>query len=209
MSNQSESDRIDSEPVTPSKICIAKPSVADLAKTKPKYQTDPKAFLVPILIWGPNNQVTNPFQTRTTSSDETHFRFSDLFSRIPVILLFMKKWPFLEKTHFWKKKLSNWLIYEVIDFAVAIFRNYHFSKNWFRSDHHQKWPIFEVIDFQRTYFSMQHLFRSDRFHFERFQEASFRNDRLFSKWSQPRLVFLNIIVIFFRFVDLSKQFFWL
>ena len=90
VSNQSESDRIDSEPVTASKICIAKPSVADLAKTKPKYQTDPKAFLVPILIWGPNNQVTKPFKTRTTSSDETHFRFFDLFSRIPVILLFMK-----------------------------------------------------------------------------------------------------------------------
>ena len=37
--------------------CIPPPDIKALSTVKPKYLTNPNAFLVPILIWGPNNQV--------------------------------------------------------------------------------------------------------------------------------------------------------
>jgi hypothetical protein len=37
--------------------CFEPINFKELKKIKPKYQTNPNRFMVPILIWGPNNQV--------------------------------------------------------------------------------------------------------------------------------------------------------
>lgn len=48
---------IDTLQISTESDCIEPLNFEQLSNIKPKYQTDANSFLVPILIWGPNNQV--------------------------------------------------------------------------------------------------------------------------------------------------------
>lgn len=54
---------IDTLQISTESDCIEPLNFEQLSNIKPKYQTDANSFLVPILIWGPNNQIRGFIET--------------------------------------------------------------------------------------------------------------------------------------------------